>query len=619
MRGLSLVVVVVVANLLAPAARADEPALMGFAVEWPAVRLWEGAAVEGVKVRAVDEGGATVAGFAGEVTVRGLTTDGQDARVTLAGGAATLPAATVAAAVVEVSGGGKASSLEVPVLPGVLSLLPALVAIALALLLRQVLLALLGGVWVGAALLYGGALTAFPRTLDVVIKVAADADKLKVVTFTLLIGALVGVVAQAGGTKGVVELVSRVARTQRSGSLAAWAMGLVVFFDDYASTLLVGNTMRPITDKLRISREKLSYIVDSTAAPIASLAVVSTWIGYEVSVLGEAMKASGLAGEAWDPYRIFLAGIPSRFYPIFALAFVAMVAITGRDFGPMWKAERRALREGKVLRDGGAPLMDASVLEEGGALDEQRPRAWIALAAILGLVVAVITGLFVLGPDASYDALLYGSGFGALLSVTLAVASGALSLEGALNAFVRGVRAMALAVLVLVLAWAIGKVMGDLRAGQYVASLLGTALPAWTLPAITFLLAALMALATGTSWGTMAILFPIVVPVVSAHQGAAGFEALLIGTSSAVLAGAVFGDHCSPISDTTVLSSIASAADHVDHTRTQAPYALVCAGASIGIGYVPLGLGLSPWISLPLGLVALWATLRILGRPVASS
>jgi Na+/H+ antiporter NhaC len=183
-----------------------------------------------------------------------------------------------------------------------------------------------------------------------------------------------------------------------------------------------------------------------------------------------------------------------------------------------------------------------------------------------------------------------------------------------IDALVRGVRAMSLAILVLVLAWSIGKVMEDLRAGAYVAGALGDTLPAWTLPSLTFILAGLIALATGTSWGTMAILFPIVIPLVAAHRADPAFEAILLGTASAILGGSVFGDHCSPISDTTVLSSIASASDHVDHTRTQAPYALLCAAVTLGIGYIPLGFGLSPWVSMGVGLVVLFAVLRLFGR-----
>lgn len=496
------------------------------------------------------------------------------------------------------------------------SLLPAVVAIGLALTTRQVLVSLLGGILTGTVLLSEGLWAAFPRAADLIVEVAADQDKLKVVTFTLLMGALVGVIAASGGTKGVVELVSRVATTRKRGQLATFCMGLAIFFDDYASTLLTGSTMRPISDRLRISREKLSYIVDSTSAPIASLALVSTWIGYEVSVLGDAMKAAGITGEGFDPYGVFLAGLPSRFYPILALAFVGIVAWTGRDFGPMLAAERRALETGKVLGDGGRPLLDASLLEDQEKLDAQTPRASLAIVPVGFLVATILLVLFLRGTDASYDALLYGAWVSLLVAVGLGLALRALTLEGAMDACVHGLRAMALAIAVLVLAWTIGKVMGDLKAGEYVASLVRGNVPTWALPTITFVLASLMALATGTSWGTMAILFPILLPVLAEHQADPEFMSILLASTSGVLAGAVFGDHCSPISDTTVLSSIASAADHVDHTRTQAPYAFLVAGVSIAFGTLPLGFGVSPFVLLPLGFAALLAAGRFFGQPV---
>jgi Na+/H+ antiporter NhaC len=504
-----------------------------------------------------------------------------------------------------------------PAVGTIWSLAPAAVAIVLALVTRQVLLSLIGGVWLGAALLQGGFFAAFPGTMDTLIVVAADKDKLKVITFTLFMGGLVGVIAGSGGTKGIVDVVSRVAKTRRSGGLATWGMGLAVFFDDYASTLLVGSTMRPITDKLRISREKLSYMVDSTAAPIASLAVVSTWIGYEVSVMGDAMKAAGVTGEGYDPYQIFLSGIPSRFYPILALLMVGLLAWTGREFGPMLAAERRARSTGEVLRAGGRPLMDANIVEDQKKLDEIDGRWWLAVLPVVSLVGCVLAVLFVKGPDASYDALLYGSAFGVSVGMLASIAVGAQSMRESIDSFVSGVRAMTLAVMVLVLAWCIGKVMSDLDAGKYVAGLIADTVPSWGLPTITFVLASVIALATGTSWGTMAILFPILLPVLAAHQTDPDFMNLLLGSTSAVLAGAVFGDHCSPISDTTVLSSIASAADHVDHTRTQAPYAALCAVIAIALGTLPMGLGVSPWILLPLQIAALYATIRFLGTPVA--
>jgi Na+/H+ antiporter NhaC len=495
--------------------------------------------------------------------------------------------------------------------PGLVSILPAVVAIALALTTRQVLLSLVGGVFTGAALLHG-VVAAPAAAIDLVIATLADKDKLKVVTFTLAMGGLVGVIAASGGTKGIVELVKKRAKTPRSGMLASFAMGLLVFFDDYASTLLVGNTMRPITDSLRISREKLSYIVDSTAAPVASLALISTWIGYEVSVLGDAMKNAGIPG---DPYAVFVSGLPSRFYPVFALLFVVFVAVQGRDFGPMRRAEARARKTGAVIREGAQPLVDAALTDEQKSLEDIVPRASIAIVSIVSLVACVLAVLAERGSDASYDALLYGAAAGLVVALAMTVGMRALTIDRTMDAVVRGVRSMALAILVLALAWSVGKVMADLKAGEALARFVGDAVPTWSLPTVTFLLAAGMAFATGTSWGTMAILFPIVVPVLATHQSLETFQGLFLATTSAVLSGAVFGDHCSPISDTTVLSSISCASDHVDHTRTQIPYAMLCGTVAILFGTLPTGLGLSPWPGLVLGVAVLWIALRVLGSP----
>ncbi|MCB9649538.1 MAG: Na+/H+ antiporter NhaC family protein [Deltaproteobacteria bacterium] len=608
-----------------------------FEVTWPHRRVWVGATgVEGVKVRAVDAEGRLVKDHARPLRFEGLTLT---ASVSTADGVAELPGVDLTSAAFTIGDGVIETRHEVPALAGLWSLLPALLAIVLALTTRQVLLSLFGGVWLGAWLLSGSFLGAFPGSLDIVTAVVADGDKIKIITFTLLMGGLVGIISVNGGTNGIVQAVARRAHDARSGSLATWGMGMLVFFDDYASSLLIGTTMRPITDRLQISREKLSYIVDSTAAPISSLALISTWIGYEVSVLGDAMKAAGIQR---DPYEVFLSGLGSRYYQWLALIFVVVVAIMGRDFGPMLKAERRARREGKLIRDGGAPLMDAGLMKEAEASLNAPPRWWLAglpLVVLVGTVLAVLvfTGLdaaasdpatylaarqagltrtlgFILGNAASYDALVYAGAASASLALVLSVVAKALSMEQSITAFVNGLRAMILAVVVLALAWSIGKVMDDLKAGAFVAELAGSAIPAWALSSVTFLLAALMAFATGTSWGTMAILFPIVIPVVALHGGTAGFESVLLGTSSAVLAGAVFGDHCSPISDTTVLSSIASASDHVDHTRTQGPYAVLCAIVALIFGYIPYSLGAPPWLLIGVGTAVLVGFLRMFGE-----
>lgn len=618
-----------------PALASAAESRFGFEVDWPERRVWPGASdVEGIVIRAVDAEGELIP-QRGILSLVGLGVQGD---VELVDGRVRLPAARIDAEEIRISLGDVESRHTVPSIPGWLSLAPALLAIALALLTRQVIVSLVGGIYLGSLLLGFGPIASWAATLDRLVGAAADPDHVKIMLFTLLMGGMVGVVTSSGGAAGIVASVVRFAKTPRSASITTWAMGMFVFFDDYASSLLVGNTMRPLTDDLKISREKLAYIVDSTAAPISSLAIVSTWIGYEVSVLAEAMKAANIERDA---YEVFISGLPSRFYQILSLLFVLLIAGFGRDFGPMLHAERRARRRGQVLRDGAKPLMDANLLK-GEEKSPARPRAWLAVTPIamlvsVALAVLAVTGLeaassdvagfaaaresgwvrtfgFVLGNSASYDALLYGSGAGVATAILTAGVVRAVSWGAAFDALIRGIQAMMLAVMVLTLAWSIGSVMSDLHAGAYVTGALGETLPVWMLPSLAFVLAALIASATGTSWGTMAVLFPIVIPLVAASSGDPDFESIFLATASAILGGAVFGDHCSPISDTTVLSSIACASDHVDHTRTQAPYALLVGAVSVVFGYVPAGLGVSPWISLVLGLIVLVAFVRLLGK-----
>ncbi|MEX2583521.1 MAG: Na+/H+ antiporter NhaC family protein, partial [Gemmatimonadota bacterium] len=271
-----------------------------------------------------------------------------------------------------VSGPGIAEPIGPRLLPGWLSLVPPLLAILFALVFREVIISLFAGIWLGALFVAGlNPFTATLRALDEFILggIAGDADRLAIAMFSLLLGGMVGVMTRSGGTNGIVEALSPYSTSQRRGQVMTWLAGMVIFFDDYANTLIVGNTMRPVTDRLRISREKLAYIVDSTSAPMASIALVSTWVGFEISLIGTALEAA--AGQAADaatrasllegaanPFNVFLHSIPYRFYPILALGFVLMVALTQRDFGPMLTAERRASAGDGVLRPGSTPVSD---------------------------------------------------------------------------------------------------------------------------------------------------------------------------------------------------------------------------------------------------------------------
>ncbi len=532
-------------------------------------------------------------------------------------------------------------------LPGWLSLLPPLLAIALALIFREVVTSLFLGVWLGAFFYTGlDPVAAVWRTIDrFAVPAVADLDggHPQIIVFSLLLGGMVGVIAKCGGTRGIVEAVRPLATTPRRAQLATYLSGLGIFFDDYANTLIVGNTMRPITDRMKVSREKLAYIVDSTAAPIAAIVFVSTWVGFEISMIGEGLSiAAGQPGTSPElaaeltganPFTVFIHSVPYLFYPILALVMVGMVIWTQRDFGPMWEAENRASRGEGLYREDAMLMSDTS----GGAMDAKEgvPERWYnAALPVLTVIAVVLGGLYfdgraAAGPGASlwavfgdadpFAALLWGSLAGCLVGVGLAVGQRILTVEEAVEAWLGGLRAMVLAVVILVLAWSLSEVTQVLGTAAYLSGLLSESLPLFLLPTLTFLTAAAIAFATGTSWGTMAILLPLVIPLAVAMGGGVDFDGgahytVLLGTISSVLAGAIFGDHCSPISDTTVMSSMASACDHVDHVRTQLPYALTVALIGMAVGDVPTALGLPPWISYLVGATLLFLILRFLGR-----
>jgi len=536
-----------------------------------------------------------------------------------------------------------------PYAPGWFSLVPPLVAILLALAFKEVITALFAGIWLGALAVAGyNPLSALWRTIDTYAVPAlgdVDGGHTQIVVFSLLLGGLVGIVARNGGTQGIVDAVSPFASTSRRGKIATWLAGLAIFFDDYANTLIVGNTMRPITDRLKISREKLAYIVDSTAAPVAALVPISTWVGYEISLIADGMRiAAAQPGtdaalaqtlSTVSPFAVFISTIPYLFYPLLALAFVFITSVMDRDFGPMAAAELRAA-SGKGLHRPGAQLtLDTSetlLAPAEGAV----PRWYNAAIPIATVVLVVLTGLYVTGrasagADASlmdifgaadpFATLLWGSFSGCLMAICLSVVQRILSVQESLDAWLAGMKAMLMAMIILVMAWSLGQVTNDLGTAQYLAQILSDALPIEVLPALVFLTAATMAFATGTSWATMAILIPLVIPLTVSLGGGEGFMvageySILLGAISSVLAGAIFGDHCSPISDTTVLSSTAAACDHVDHVKTQLPYAFLVAGLGMVLGDLGTALGLPVWVALLVAVGVLVGALRLLGTSV---
>ncbi len=511
---------------------------------------------------------------------------------------------------------------------GLLALTPIVIAITLALWTRKIIPSLGAAVLLAALILQGG--NPIGMVTDAVRLVwgsIANKDHLIVSFFTLSVAATIEILNQGRGTHALVEVVTKRAKSVRSGQLATWGAGMVVFFDDYANCLIVGGSMKAVTDRLRISREKLAYLVDSTAAPMATLALVSTWIGFEVGLIGDALAKEGVQTNA---YSFFLEGLPYRFYPILTLVFAFCIAAMGRDFGPMHRAEQAAR-----LRSPKGPEVSR---------DLPRGRAWLGAVPIAALVLVTGASLWtqglakaesgdrlfqIIGNADGYMAMVHGALSALTLAVLMSLGMGALGPSALGKATIKGIRAILPAFAVLFLAWSLGSAIDELQAKEFIKNLVideqgQSVVPLWAFPSIIFIIAAAIAFSTGTSFGTMTVLIPLAIPVAYAleTQGMSGeivldpHSTLALSTTSSVLAGATWGDHCSPISDTTVLSSTGAGCDHAAHVATQLPYAVAAGVISIVLGTLPAGFGMNPWLLLPLGAAGCFVVVWLLGRPV---
>ncbi len=528
-----------------------------------------------------------------------------------------------------------------------ISLLPPFAAILAAILIGRVILGLFLGAFLGAWILafqaphllsglsgaagtgsflsQGGEallqfLGALPRAFQVLFfdilykRCLGDDFNLAILGFVVFLSATVGVTTRMGGIQGLVEILRRKATTLRSTQLMSFLMGVAIFFDDYANTIVVGNTMRPLTDRLRLAREKLAYIVDSTSAPVAGLSVISTWIAYEVTTFSAQLPEVGISKN--QGYALFIATLPFRFYCIFALLLVLLTILLKREFGPMRAACERALRTGELVRKGGRPLVSAELTNV--APKEGAPaRAWNAFFPLLLLVGFTVAGIYVFGMQSVY-AIFWASLASFTLAALLAWIQGILSPGEILVSAYKSSRALTFAIAILLLAWAIGHVCRDLGTAPYLVAAFTHALKPEILPTVLFSAGCLISFSTGSSWSTMALLLPNVV-VLAWNLGAhshLGSRGLLILSIGAVLEGSIFGDHCSPISDTTILSSVASASDHMDHTRTQMPYAMLAMATALGAGYIPVAYLGHAWVylSIPMGASILGLFLLFFGK-----
>ena len=517
-----------------------------------------------------------------------------------------------------------------------MSILPPLVAIVMALLIKEVISSLFVGILTGTFLmaLYGGQSPASAfgggilRVVDTyVVGSLNDFDHVQIIVFTLVIGGMVRIVTANGGMQGMVNWLSRRARGPRSGQLMTFLMDLCIFFDDYSNTLVVGNTMRPIADKLKVSREKLAYIVDSTSAPVVAVAFVTTWIGAELSYIQDGIRAIGLETSA---YSVFFHSLAYSFYPFLTLGFVLMIIFSGRDFGPMLKAERKARLASSMETE-----IPNRAAKPAHIIDALIPLAVLILGTIIGLIATgydaavwqAETGFFsklstTIGAANSYQALLWASLLSLIAAFVMTLLRGSLTFAKTMEEMVEGFKAMFNAVLILTMAWSIALVTKDMHTAEFVSQLLlKWSLSPALVPALTFLLAALIGFSTGTSWGTMAILYPLILPsswLLCQEQGLSvdATMPLFYNVVASVLAGAVMGDHCSPISDTTIMSSLASSCNHLQHVSTQMPYALTVGATALLIGVLPTALGLPSWVAFLAGFALLWLIVRLVGKKV---
>lgn len=528
---------------------------------------------------------------------------------------------------------------------GVLSLIPAVITVLMAFITREVVSSLFLGLLSGYIILeaVSGAYSGFLGYVGGILRegsqgilnTATDSFHGSILILCLCIGGTVSVINMSGGFAALGKKITRNINSPKRATLMAQIMGMCLFFDDYANSLITGPVMRSITDKQGVSREKLAYIVDSTAAPVAGIAIISSWIAAELSAIENGFAVAGVSGSA---YAHFLGSIPFCFYNFIAIALVLATTLMGREYGPMLKAERRA-RQGEPLKNS-----TASFSEEKTDAELRAGSIWTAIIPIAILIVYAIVGFYTDGiaaakqaglvsPDAGFSFSLISTAFGnadtvtilmrasilsSLAAIFLGCVSRRLTLVSAIEAWVKGVSGIVLTAVILVLAWSLSAVIGKLGAAYYLVDIVSINLPYWLLPMLIFLVCCAISFAAG-SFGCMVIVMPIAVPLAYSSVAVSTIpygEQFIFACIAAVLSGSIFGDHCSPVTDTTILSSLGAGCDNLDHVKTQLPYALTSAAAASLFGYLPAGLGVSPLISIPAGLLVGILAVRFVGKKV---
>lgn len=536
---------------------------------------------------------------------------------------------------------------------GFLTLIPPVIAIVLAFLTKNVIISLFIGTLSGAFLVqlvdksfFTAVIHSFLDLVSRSLNSLADPWNAGIILQVLVIGGVIHLVAKMGGAKAVAEALAKKAKTARSTQVVTLLLGIAVFFDDYANSLIVGPIMKPVADKMKISRERLAFIIDATAAPIAGLAIVSTWIGLEVGLIKDAFL-NGIGKEV-DAFGIFLQTIPYRFYNILILVFVFITSILLKEFGPMYKAEVAARRRSLNSENDSEVAVDSNMDH-----DNLEPKEGVELSiwnAIIPIGTLVITALICFyfsgysaimgGEDSALQqimnssplsfkaiqeafsasdasiALFQSALIASVVSIIMGVSKKIFTISEAIDTWIDGMKPLLITGVILLLAWSLSSVIKDLGTAKYLVSLLSGSLPNFLLPSLIFILGAVISFATGTAYGTMGILMPLAIPLAYSMNPDMSY---VIVSTSAVLTGAIFGDHCSPISDTTILSSMGSGCNHIAHVNTQIWYSLFIAVITILFGYIPAGFGIKWYVVLPIAVIAVYLGIQVLGKKVEES
>ena len=492
---------------------------------------------------------------------------------------------------------------------GLWALVPAIIAIVMCFKTKMVIPSLFAGIFASGVIMYkGNVFAATSFSLETVINQLCDPGNAKLIMFTMFMGVGISFIWKMGGSKALSIWARNKIKSRKAVGIGAWLLGMCISVNDCLIAAIDGNVFRDIAKEQRISSEKFSYILDSTAAPSASL-FISDWIAFQIGMISQGLVAAGITA---SPMKAYISSIPYNMYAIFTLVFVGMIVITGLDYGPMLKAEKRAIKTGKFCSDEAQPMLDIS--SELGEPKDVEPKLATFIIPFIAMIVTTVFGFIYTGRAGegfmgtlenadAVTALLWGSFAMGMSGVVLALGYKIMNFKETMDTFMDGLKLMVLTAAILLMAWSLGEVTKQMGLADFLVGALGNSVPAWILPITIFVLGMIVSFATGTSWGTMAIITPIAIPLVYQVTGDASYAMVVPGM---VLSGAIFGDHCSPISDTTVMASIFAGADHIDHVRTQIPYGLTVASV-VFLMLLLIGIfRLKPYIFIPLGILILF-------------